>query len=85
MSNAKAIGQAARDGAANPRHNLELLGALLVGANIADAEQIASIMALLESVGFSSDLQLVVGALALVVARGLSWLKRSRATQGDVK
>lgn len=78
---ARKIGDAVKEGARNPRHNLELVGALLIGTEIADSEQIESVTALLDSIGIGGDIQ-IIGGLAIVLgARVMSWINARRQSE----
>lgn len=80
---AKAIGDAVKDSARNPRHNLELVGALLLGEKIADAETIQNVTAILDSFKVGVDVQTMLGLAIILGARLMSWWSRRRRRTGD--
>lgn len=64
------------------RHALGTLTALLVGANIGDTEQIQAFITILESVGVSQQIQIIIGALVLAGVHAASWWSK-RKKEGD--
>ena len=71
-------GRAVADGVRNPRHNLEAIGALLLGTQIAATPEGGELVRMLEALGLPPEAITIAGLLAVVVARVMSWKNRRK-------